>query len=68
MWQLYMIMFVGWGTSSYGGPIIVDGFKTEAACIAHGQKIINATPKEFPVLISGQKPEFKLTTCLKVEK
>jgi hypothetical protein len=67
MWQLYMLLAVWNGNGSIGGPIIVDGFKTEVACIAHMKKIEEVTPKELEKLF---KPTvaFPFAKCIKVEK
>lgn len=67
MWQLYMILFVNAGTASFGGPLIIDGFKTETACVAHMKKIEDATPK-VKLLFDTDKYIFASKTCLKVEK
>lgn len=66
MWQLYMVLLVKAGSSSIGGPMIIDGFKTEVACIAHMKRIEDATPKES--FLWQAKYEFLVKTCMKVEK
>ncbi len=48
MWELVMLVGVMSGNATYGGPIVVEGFKTEAACIAHAEKIKSKLPKSLP--------------------
>lgn len=64
---LYMILFVAHGNASYGGPLVLDVFKTEEACVAFADKIIKATPKviETSVPLFNQKPDIKVVECIK---
>lgn len=68
MWQLYMVLAVWYGNASIGGPIIVDGFKTEVACVSHMKKIEDATPKEKFGLLDSGRYEFLVKTCVKIDK
>lgn len=47
-WQLFMILVVYNANATYGGPVVVDGFKSQEACIAHAEKIKKMTPDTFP--------------------
>ncbi len=69
MWQLYMILMVWNGNASYGGPIVISGFKTEDACYAHAEKLKKSTPKELErgTININAKPKFEHIDCVKLE-
>ena len=67
MWQLFIIVAVWNGNATYGGPLIVEGFKTEAACYAHSQKITKSLPEVFHQRIVDAKPRVSFITCIKKE-
>ncbi len=70
MWQLYMLIMVWHGNSTFGGPIVVDGFKTETACINHSQKIAQNTPQAIDLYkySPDAKPKVVHAVCVKLEK
>ena len=67
MWELVMIIVVGYGYSTYGGPLVVDGFKTKEACMAHAEKIKAAIPQEFERRYSNTVNRVEFSDCIKKE-
>lgn len=69
MWQLFAILGVFNGYSTYGGPIIVEGFKTEAACYAHAEKLKRTLPHDFKrnAIIPDAVPRFEHIACVQKE-
>lgn len=67
MWELVMIIVVGFGNATYGGPLIVDGFKTKEACMAHAAKIHAAIPREFDRRFGDTTNRVEFSDCIKKE-
>ncbi len=69
MWQLFAILLVGGGQFSYGGPIIVEGFKTEKSCYAHAEKLKQTLPESFKrkAIVPDAVPKFEHIVCIKKE-
>lgn len=70
MWQLYAIIMVWSGTSSIGGPVIVDGFATEAACLTHLSKLKENTPQSIDhgKWLPEGRARFVHEKCIHVDK
>lgn len=70
MWQLYVIIAVLHGNASFGGPMIVDGFATEATCQTHLAKLKENTPQVFDngKWIPDGKVKFIHEACIRVDK
>ena len=70
MWQLYVIIAVLYGNASFGGPVIVDGFATEAACQTHIVKLKQNTPQSYEMSkwTPDSKVKFIHEACIRVDK
>jgi len=72
MWQLFMILVsLGPYASSGGGPIVIDGFRTEQACLAHKDRIVNNTPQRVDldsVFLADIQFKYVTAACIKVDK
>lgn len=71
MWQLYMLIAVGSGNSTFGGPYIIDGFETKAACVAHMNKVEPVVAREIEAkgfFYHGISSKVIAKSCIKVEK
>ncbi len=68
MWELFAVLVIWNGNATYGGPIVVDGFKTEQACIAHAEKMKKTLPAKYArSLLPDAVPKFESTNCIKKE-
>ena len=68
MYTLIMVLVILNGNSTYGGPIVKDGFKTEAACMAYAAKIKAAiVPSYERPLSPDTKNRFDQITCIKMD-
>ncbi len=69
MWQLLIILEVFNANFTYGGPIVVEGFKTEAACYAHAEKLKRTLPQYLKsnAVIPRAVPRFEHVACVQKE-
>lgn len=69
MWELFAILVIWNGNATYGGPIVVEGFKTEKACYAHADKMKAILPEKFSRnLLPDAVPKFESVKCIKKEE
>ena len=69
MWELFAILVIWNGNATYGGPIVVEGFKTEQSCYAHADKMKASLPKKFSRnLLPDAVPKFESVKCIKKEE
>ena len=68
MYTLIMVLAILHGNQSYGGPIVKDGFKTEASCMAYAAKIKAAiAPSYYRSSWPDTKNMFEQITCVKMD-
>ena len=66
MWELFIVFLVLDGNATYGGPIVVDGFKTESSCYAHAEKMKGVLPGGFHrTILRDAIPRFESVKCIK---
>ena len=69
VYTLIMVLVIWYGDASYGGPIVKDGFKTEAACLAYAAKIkASIAPSYERPLSPDTKNRFDQITCIKMDQ
>ena len=69
MWELFIVLTVFNGNATFGGPIVVEGFKTEKACYAHAEKMKKSLPEKFTrgAITPDAIPRFESVKCIKKE-
>jgi hypothetical protein len=70
MYVLIMVVAILNGNATYGGPIVIDGFATETACLAFAAKYSNDLPNGFENSERGTGPTRNSVVhvaCLKKE-
>jgi NaMN:DMB phosphoribosyltransferase len=70
MYVLLMVVAILNGSATYGGPVVIDGFATETACLAFAAKYTKELPQGFEKSERGTGPTRNSVVhvaCLKKE-
>lgn len=69
MWQLFAVLIVWNGNATYGGPVVVEGFKTEKTCYEHAEKMKKSLPEKFSRnMFPDAIPKFESIKCIKKDE